>query len=869
MLDIPAHSSHFYNNMYHKFAALFLITILALSNNSLNVEANDVSTTLKNSSSSLNALAEKMTESPESLSGYGLIIKNKEGLSNASTKVKLARNIAKFQSVSEYKAGNKLTTMYSYQSLKDLQEGLKTALLDSTVEIVQPNFKYRFLYNPTSNPKFNNTDQWYLQNGVGTMNAASGWDAMQTRLGLSGCSDTGTNKQCGGLSSVKVAIIDSGVNTNIAEVPEFTNSNIDTANSVRFYTRNDNNCDSIGDFDTTLQDSLGNWIVFCKRIGSQFDEVGHGTIVAQQIVAGNNTFGGIGIGYNLTLLPIALHGGSLNTYYISKAIDYATDQQVSAINLSLGSSSDSFGLVSSSLNRAIQRGVIPVAASGNCGDVSERDCFGDPGLSPNLNPLIYPAALNNTIAVGASNFGTVASNITKASYSSFGNFLDFVAPVGGGASTTTPNGIYGQCGKTYNTSNPFDPNFSDPCNNKFLTNNPGCLNSSCGDSKWYGTSFAAPQITALVGLIKSIDPAADINNILQLLRENSTDIGVTGYDNNTGWGIPKIDQVISNMWSGYSIAQWGTLTPVEYTVFSVNNRVYQTIMGTETRLYFRSSSDATNWGSWTEGGGITLKDFPKIIEFNGRLYQSGFSTDNKMYTRSSPDGTTWSRWDEGGGITLKDRPEMIVFNSQLIQTGASTDNKLYSRSSPDGTTWSRWQEGGGITIKNTPSLVVFGGKLFQTARGMENRMYTRSTSDFINWTSWQGGNGIDLSDRPVSTISNGRFFQSGFSPDRRIYTRTSTDGTNWSIWGEGNRAEAIGRANLVSFGNKLFQTIVGTDNKIYTRSTLDGVNWSSWSEASKNRTSIQPSTFVYGSKLYQSIVKSDSTIWLRNKINSN
>jgi|GEM_PF-6441150 len=853
--------------MYQKFATLLLITILVISNHSINVEANNVSTTLKNSSSSVNALAEKMTESPESLSGYGLIIKNKEGLSNASTKTKLASNLAKFQAVSDYRSGNKQTTMYSYGSLKDLQEGLKTALLDPTVEIAQPNFKYNFLYNPTSNPRFNNTDQWYLQNGIGTMNAPAAWDAMQSRLGLSGCSDNGVNKQCGGLSSVKIAVIDSGVNINTTEVPEFTNSNIDVANSVRFYTRNDNNCDSNGEFDTTLQDSLGNWVVFCKKIGSQFDEVGHGSIVAQQIIAGNNSIGGIGLGYNLTLLPIALHGGSLNTYYISKAIEYATDQQVAAINLSLGSSEDSFGLVSSSLNRAISRGVIPVAASGNCGDVSERNCFSDPALSPAVNPTIYPAAYNNTIAVGASNYGTVAANITKTSYSSFGNFLDFVAPVGGGSGTTTPNGIYGQCGKTYNTSSPVDPNFSDPCNNKYLANSPSCLNANCGDSKWYGTSFAAPQIVAVIGLIKSIDPAASFNNVYQLLKENSTDLGIAGFDVNTGWGIPKLDQIIINMWNSWNGQSGGKIVnkATDQLVFSVDGKVYQSIMATDTKLYTRSTNDIFNWSSWAEGAGITLKDSPRIIEFNNKLYQAGFGTDNRLYTRSSTDGLVWSNWVEGAGITLKESPEMAVFSGKIYQAGFGTDNRLYTRSSTDGLVWSNWVEGAGITLNNAPAISVFSSKIYQSARGTDNKLYTRSSTDGLVWSNWVEGNSITILNKPNSIVFSSKIYQSARGTDNKLYTRSSTDGLVWSNWVEGNSITIISSPDVIVFNSKINQIARGTDNRLYTRSSTDGIVWSNWAESSGITSAVRPSSLVFNGKLFQITVGTDNGIWFRSK----
>ena len=845
---------------------------------SLNVIA--FSDTLSNSKDSLSSLSLKMTKNPEQLAGFGLIVKNKSGFDNQTSIRRLNLSGVKFQQVQSQsnKAGQ--SSIFSFKNLDELKIGLQTALLDPTVEIAQPNFKYHFNYNPSSNPRFNSTDQWYLQNGVSTMKAPAAWDAMQTRLGLSGCSDTGTNKQCGGLASTKIAVIDSGVNTNLAQVPEFTGTNFDVLNSMMFYNRVDNNCDSVSEFYNTLQDNNGNFINFCRKIGSQFDEIGHGSIVSQQIAGGNNSTGGLGLGYNLTLLPIALHGDSLNTYFIAKSIEYAADQGAAVINMSLGSSEDSYNFLESSLNYAGSKGTIAVVSSGNCGDVTEKVCFEDPSLSNNLNPLIYPAALSNTIAVGATNYGTSTGSITRSSYSSFGSHLDFVAPVGGGTGSSSPNGVYGQCGKVYNiaynSSLPYekqDPNYFDPCNGKCLATDPGftaiptptCTN----ESKWYGTSFSSPQIAAVVGLMKSLDPALDFNNVMQILRENSTDIGAVGYDTQTGWGIPKVDQILLGMWRGWNqLGNGATVSKqTEQANYSVDGKLYQSIFGTDTRLYTRSTTDASTWSTWQEGAGITLKDRPKMIEFSGKLYQSAWGSDTKLYTRSSSDGLSWSTWQEGAGITLKDRPEMAVLGSKLVVTGFGSDNRMYTRSSSDGLTWSTWQEGAGITLKNTPSLTILNSKIFQSARGTDNRLYTRNSTDSVTWSSWIEANGFQMADQPSTIVFSGKIYQSGLGIDSRIYIRNSTDGITWSAWGEANGINALNQPDLIVFNSKLYQTARGIDNKIYTRSSSDGTTWANWNEASGITSSVKPATFVINSKMHQVTVGTDKFIWFRNRDN--
>jgi hypothetical protein len=82
--------------------------------------------------------------------------------------------------------------------------------------------------------------------------------------------------------------------------------------------------------------------------------------------------------------------------------------------------------------------------------------------------------------------------------------------------------------------------------------------------------------------------------------------------------------------------------------------------------------------------------------FNNRIYQSVRGTDNGIYNRSSVDGTTWTAWQNFGGATLAD-PELEVFNGKLFQAVQGTDNAIYTRYSSNGTNWNVWEERGGLT----------------------------------------------------------------------------------------------------------------------------------------------------------------------------
>ena len=126
-----------------------------------------------------------------------------------------------------------------------------------------------------------------------------------------------------------------------------------------------------------------------------------------------------------------------------------------------------------------------------------------------------------------------------------------------------------------------------------------------------------------------------------------------------------------------------------------NNRIYQSVRGTDNGIYNRSSADGTNWTAWQNLGGATLGG-PDLEVFNGRLYQSVRGTDNGIYNRSSVDGTTWTAWQNFGGATLAD-PELEVFNGKLFQAVQGTDNAIYTRYSSNGTNWNVWEERGGLT----------------------------------------------------------------------------------------------------------------------------------------------------------------------------
>jgi hypothetical protein len=347
------------------------------------------------------------------------------------------------------------------QKLKDLPE----------VESVQTNNPYQFdSLTPTTNPNYT-SDQWYLKdsntNPIGTY-TQSAWQTVATTIG---------NSNSGGSSSVKIAVIDSGVNTTLAD---FAGVNI--ANPSRFFSK-PSTCNPLVGEIFLAGPFEGNYYI-CRKDGSQYDETGHGTAVAGVIYMQNNSTRGVGIAHQTTLMPIALHGDAFSTYGVAKAIRYAVDNGAKVINLSLGTPFNDIP-VKAEIDYAVSQGVSVVASSGNCGNKTAIQCYpfltpADPEYYVGTNVVSYPAAYPSVIAVGAIN-----PDGTKSNYSTAGSYVDLVAPVG--QTGVSGGAVYSICG--------------------VVTVAGPCFGKTQGDgSFWTGTSFAAPEVAGAIGLLRSTEP---------------------------------------------------------------------------------------------------------------------------------------------------------------------------------------------------------------------------------------------------------------------------------------------------------------------------------------------------------------------------
>lgn len=234
-----------------------------------------------------------------------------------------------------------------------------------------------------------------------------------------------------------------------------------------------------------------------KQVGLSYieDDTGHGTMVAGIIGAKHNNFKGIkGVMAQTTLLIIKANNidnpstpdQDESTLYadssIIEGIYYAVEHGAHVINLSLGGKSAN-PLTEEAVEYATSQGVIVVAASGNDG----------------TNEKLYPASFDDVISVSS-----VGQTKLISSFSNFNHKVDISAP--------------GEAIVTTYTDNDY-------------------VSAS-------GTSFAAPQVSGIIGLLLAHKPNQTPAEIFHRITTTAMDQGVVGKDDYYGYGVINAYQAI-------------------------------------------------------------------------------------------------------------------------------------------------------------------------------------------------------------------------------------------------------------------------------------------------------------------------------------
>lgn len=222
----------------------------------------------------------------------------------------------------------------------------------------------------------------------------------------------------------------------------------------------------------------------CTTTSSTVDDLyGHGTHVAGIAAAAtNNSTGVAGMGYNASLMNVKVLGDNGSGYYswIVECLVWTANNGAKVVNMSLGGPAKSLSL-EQAVNYVWSKGVVVVAAAGNSGNSSPT----------------YPAYYKNVIAVAATD-----SNDAKASWSSFGKWVDVAAP-GVNIYSTTPN-------HTNYLNSKYPMTFS--------------LNYGYGS----GASMATPHVAGLAALIWSTTLGPDNVSVRRQIEGTADKIAGTG-----------------------------------------------------------------------------------------------------------------------------------------------------------------------------------------------------------------------------------------------------------------------------------------------------------------------------------------------------
>lgn len=230
----------------------------------------------------------------------------------------------------------------------------------------------------------------------------------------------------------------------------------------------------------------------------------HGTHVAGLAAAGaGNGIGGVGVAPDAQILPVRVldqnNDGFLSDLVAGVVwalqVDLDGDGQtpdIDVINLSVQIESSN-AVLATAIAEAISQGVPVVAAAGNLGAVH--------------NPTVFPAAEPGVIGVGS--VEVIDGELSRAPSSSFGPWVDVVAP-----------GV-----DTWSTGNANDIAVG--------------LRS--------GTSMATPQVSAAVAVIRSVRPSWTPDDIAELLATSTRDLGEPGPDFEYGAGALDLSLVTASL----------------------------------------------------------------------------------------------------------------------------------------------------------------------------------------------------------------------------------------------------------------------------------------------------------------------------------
>lgn len=311
-------------------------------------------------------------------------------------------------------------------------------------------------------------------------------------------------------AGVVVAVVDTGVDFNHPDLAgtiwtnpgEDLNGNgvVDESDFDGLDTDHNGFIDDLRGWDFT------NYVYLPEPDNEPNDVDGHGTHVSGTIAAvGDNELGTLGVAPNARIMPIGVGfpGGLVGVNETLLGVLYAAENGADVVNTSWGG--PAFGaaaLLPYIFRYAHSLGVVCVAAAGNgASDIS----------------IIVPARYDTTIAVAAIDFTD-----TVTFFSNWGELIDVAAPglevlsvrgEGTDLYTIIPSA-------TYQPGQRFVPPYDE----------------AAIAYRSDGTSMSSPHVAGLAALVLSARPSLGNEEVRQIIRRSSDDLGEPGFDIYYGHG---------------------------------------------------------------------------------------------------------------------------------------------------------------------------------------------------------------------------------------------------------------------------------------------------------------------------------------------
>jgi subtilisin family serine protease len=282
---------------------------------------------------------------------------------------------------------------------------------------------------------------------------------------------------------------------------------------------------------------------YLERDNDPMDDFGHGTYVSGCAAAStDNEVCYPAIGFNCRIMPLRAGNanGTLEEDDVAAALLYGAANGAAVINMSFGD------VVASPLLREVvqivhQAGVVLTASAGNA----------------NNDGIHYPSGFSEVISVGATD-----SSDFRASFSNFGPSVDVMAPGVFIRSTI----LGGECGEWIFPS---------------------------------GTSYAAPMVAGLAGLILSVNRTLSPDRVLDIIRSSVDDLRTNGWDPETTNGRINARRAVEIAAFGAD-AEASIASPGIDSGIRGSFSVVGTARGTAFQEYELSFGLGENPSSWTQ-----------------------------------------------------------------------------------------------------------------------------------------------------------------------------------------------------------------------------------------------------------------------------